>query len=178
MYMKFNRFTYLIILIFLAIFYFGYLKKNNKVSESFLTTVDKLNDSCTDCESNCKPDYNELCLKTVQACVDCRSSKQGILPKSWISIEPSENQNDVYELSKKLNPEILIINQMVNTDNFPNSGIQPTMTNIQLSAHPYFDDLDYAPKNLITGMFTDNDPVPSNSTLERKDNLVPKYKKI
>ena len=52
------------------------------------------------------------------------------------------------------------------------------MTNIEISAHPNFDNLDFNPRNLITGMFTNTDPVPSNSTLQRQDIIDPKYSKL
>lgn len=179
MYMKLNRFTYFIILVVLAIFYYSCLQ-GKKMYENF-TNADnkKAENSCLNCKSECSPNYSELCLKTVQSCIDCKNSKKETLPKSWISIERNkQNNNDIYELSKKMNPEVLVINQMINSDVMPNSGIQPPMTNIEVSAHPNFDNLDFIPRNLITGMYTNTDPVPANSTLQRKDIPYPKYQKL
>lgn len=175
MYMKLKRSTYLIILIFLAVFYFSYFKKTK---EGFVENS-QLKESCLECKEQCSPNYDELCLKTVQSCIDCKNTKKEILPKSWISIDRNNNNtNNIYELSKKINPEILVVNQLINANNIPTSGIQPTMTNIEISAHPNFDKLDFNPRNLITGMFTNTDPVPSNSTLQRKDVIDPKFSKL
>tara|TARA_B100001063_G_scaffold89670_1_gene83522 strand:+ start:23251 stop:23781 length:531 start_codon:yes stop_codon:yes gene_type:complete len=176
--MKLNRTTYFIILVVLAIFYFSCLK-GKEVYENFTNNNKKSENSCLNCKSECSPNYSDLCLKTVQSCIDCRNSKTDVLPKSWINIDRNKkNKDDIYELSKRMNPEILVVNQMINTDMMPNSGIQPPMTNIELSAHPNFDKLDYIPRNLVTGMFTETDPVPSNSTLQRKDEIEPKYKTL
>ncbi len=175
MYMKLKRSTYLIILIFLAIFYFSYFKKTK---EPFVENA-KLKESCLDCKDQCSPNYDDLCLKTVQSCIDCENTKREILPKSWISIDRNNNNtNNIYELSRKINPEVLVVNQLINANNTPTSGIQPTMTNIEISAHPNFDNLDFNPRNLITGMFTNTDPVPSNSTLQRQDIIDPKFSKL
>ena len=180
MYMKLNRSTYLIILLFLAILYFSYLKKTKNELKDGFTTNKKLETSCIKCQSECSPNYTDLCMSTVKSCLDCKNSKKEILPKSRISLERNkENNEDIYELSKKLNPEVLVINQLISTDNIvPNNGIMPSMTNIQISAHPNFDNLEFTPRNLITGMYTKTDPVPANSTLERKDVPEKKYTKL
>jgi len=175
MYMKLNRSVYFIILVVLAIFYYSCLK-GKEAYENF-TNNKKTENSCLNCKSECSPNYSDLCLKTVQPCIDCRNSKLEVLPKSWINIDRNNDKNNnIYELSKRINPEILVVNQMINTDMIPNNGIQSPMTNIEISAHPNFDKLDYIPRNLITGMFTDTDPVPANSNLTRMDELTPKYK--
>lgn len=179
MYMNLNRSTYLMILIFLAVLYFSCFKNkvNKQIQEGFVVN-EKKKDPCLECANECGPypNYDQLCLSTAQACINCKNSKQSIIPKSWVTIE--KNNDEIYDLSKNLKPEILIINQLINTDNNNTLGVQPPMTNIEISAHPNFDKLDYSPRNLITGMFTDTDPVPSNSTLQRMDVIDPKFKKL
>ena len=172
-----KRSSYLIILIFLAILYFSCLTNGDDliIKETFVVNKNRI-DPCLDCNKQCKPDYSKLCLNTVQSCIDCKRTKTTIVPKSWLTIE--KNNQEVYELSKNLNPEILVVNQLINNDNTNTKGVQPTMTNIEINAHPNFEELPFNPRNLITGMFTDTDPVPSNSMLTRVDEVDPKYKTL
>ena len=131
MYMK--RSSYFLMFIFLAILYFSCLTNGDEkiIREKFVVN-NKKTDPCLDCNNQCKPDYKELCLKTVKSCIDCKRTKNTIVPKSWLTIE--KNNEEIYELSKNLNPEILVVNQLINNDNTNTKGIQPAMTNIEINA--------------------------------------------